>query len=395
MKNGKGLKMPALGKTVEIYMMDGSDSGRWQASLSGWSGRAYKIPRGDLKLCPDLPGLSTPGVYFLLGIDDEKEKPFIYIGESDNTYKRLTQPHPFEKDGSYWTEAIAFITSDGTLEKARIKYLENRFYNIALDTKRYVVKNAVTPSPSNLTKPVRDMLEEFIINAKMILPSLGCTAFVPLPDPNEDLLYFSRNKGKGGKATGRRTEDGFWVLKGSFIYPDIASYVPERIKMDRKKYASIIDKNNILQEDVRFGSPSYAGAFVCGKNSDGPAEWKNKQGISLRELDNGDDGDDAIELLHLAGKKVSANAYFKGNQFYVCKGSEFSPTETKSCKNFIRKKRAKIISEGKVKDGHFIEDYLFDNVSQAASCLTGDSENGRDMWLYSDGQSINDKEGKK
>ena len=33
------------------------------------------------------------------------------------------------------------------------------------------------------------------------------------------------------------------------------------------------------------------------------------------------------EILHIAGKKVSATAYMSGNQFVVCKGSEFSITE--------------------------------------------------------------------
>lgn len=56
-------------------------------------------------------------------------------------------------------------------------------------------------------------------------------------------------------------------------------------KNARKEYASIIDNQRILQDDICFGSPSYVAMFICGKSSNGLMEWKNKQGISLKELD--------------------------------------------------------------------------------------------------------------
>lgn len=62
------------------------------------------------------------------------------------------QPHTFEKDESYWTEAVAFVTPDGTLEKGRVKYLENRFFTIAMEANRFIVKNGVTPKQSPIPK---------------------------------------------------------------------------------------------------------------------------------------------------------------------------------------------------------------------------------------------------
>ena len=216
-------------------------------------------------------------------------------GEADDTQKRLLQPHTFEKDGSYWTEAVIFVTPDGTLEKGRVKYLENRFFTIATEAKRYIVKNGNTPPQSPMPKQIRDLLEEFIINAQLLLPALGYMAFEPLPssdkndaDVENELLYFSRSKGKGGNAIGRITSDGFWVLKGSYIYPQVADYTASGIKKARENYAASIDKNGILQEDICFGSPSYASTFVCGKNSNGLVEWKNKDGVSLKNLDSGE-----------------------------------------------------------------------------------------------------------
>ena len=166
--------MLSLGKSISLYLMDGTAAGRCQATLSNWNGIAYKVPRVMLKDCfTDLSEISAPGVYFLFGRDDSTWRQFIYVGEGDDVLKRLTQPHTYEKDGSYWTEAIIFITPDGTLEKGRVKYLENRFYTIAKDADRYLVKNGNTPPQSPMPKQIRDPLEEFIINALLVVPALG------------------------------------------------------------------------------------------------------------------------------------------------------------------------------------------------------------------------------
>ena len=152
--------MASLGKSIDLYLMDGTAAGRWQATLSNWNCVSYKIPRGDLKICDDLPELHAPGVYFLFGRDDESGKQFVYVGEGDDVLKRLLQPHTFENDGSYWTETVIFVTPDGTLEKGRIKYLENRFYGIVTDTKRYIVKMGIL----HLSHPCRKRFEIFLRN---------------------------------------------------------------------------------------------------------------------------------------------------------------------------------------------------------------------------------------
>ena len=83
--------MPQIGKNIELYLMDGEASGRWQATLSNWNCCSYKIPRGDLKRCDDLPEIYSPGVYFLFGRDDESGRQFVYVGEGDNVAKRILQ----------------------------------------------------------------------------------------------------------------------------------------------------------------------------------------------------------------------------------------------------------------------------------------------------------------
>lgn len=407
-----------LGKIIETYLMDGTTEGRWQTTLSNWNVIAFKIPRTMLKNCSDIPEISTPGVYFLFGHDDATDKPFVYIGEADNVVSRLLQLHPFEKDDIYWTECIIVVTPDGTLEKGRIKYLENRFYSIAKDAKRYEVKNANTPKQSPVSRQIRDLLEECIINVQLIVPTMGQTVFTPSPsavkatdDNEENLLYFSRNKGQGGNATGKLMEDGFWVLQGSYIYPVLASYyIGTGLEKARTKYAEVIDKNGFLQRDVVFGSPSTAASFVCGKSVNGLTEWKNKKRVNLKDL-NSEQSDatkkangektgsnktiieselhfDKFKMFHLQNSHVRADGNICGNGFVVLKGSQISKNETKSCPNGIRTRRAQLVTDAKVTDGIFTEDVFFTSSSTAASVVLGASANGKIEWKDIDGKTL-------
>lgn len=203
------------GQSITLYLMGGKQEGIWQASMLNWTGRAYKIPHHKLKECTDLEYINTPGVYFLFGKDGNTGKTFFYVGEAEDTLKRLLQPHVFEAKGQYWTEGIVFVTTDGSLEKGRVKYLENRFYTIAKEADRYILQNGNTPTPSRVSKPIHDFLEEFIKHVELLTPVLGYTPFHASqfkPKKNDpDILYLGKNKDR--QAKGKLDADGFWVLR--------------------------------------------------------------------------------------------------------------------------------------------------------------------------------------
>ena len=408
--------MTRLGKSIDLYLKDGTATGRWQATLSNWNCNSYRIPRTDLKDCDDLPELHSPGVYFLFGRDDDSGRQYVYVGEGDDALKRILQPHTFEKDGSYWTEVVILVTPDGSLDKAKIKYLESRFHQIVVATGRYLVKNGNTPPQSPVQKKIRDMLEEFIMNTQLIMPALGHKVFEPQPSAEKDepdgLLYFSRSQGKGGQATGKIADDGFWVLKGSFIYPKMADYLPSGIVKARQQYANLIDNNGILQRDISFGSPSYASSFVCGKNSNGLVEWKDKNGTTLKELNEiASDVSKAVKkskkkeiepvqpaipvitpvntvVLHLSSKKVMAKGYSIDEQFVVMKGSQMSSETRTSCREWIKTRRDELVSTGKVIDNTFAEDVVFSSPSAAAATILGGETNGLLSWKNDEGKTL-------
>ena len=64
----------------------------------------------------------------------------VYIGEAENVKDRLVQhlrDYQSEKEKYYWSTAVVFTGRD--LNKALIRYLENRFVEIARASKRYLV----------------------------------------------------------------------------------------------------------------------------------------------------------------------------------------------------------------------------------------------------------------
>ena len=126
----------AFSKTIQMYIFDGNPNGRIMCELSNWNGRIYKISRNELSEFAKRKDSENTGVYFLFG-KDESNFDTVYVGEAEKMFTRLKQ-HLKE---DYWNDCIAVISKDNLLNKAHVKYLENKFYNIAQDTGRANVLN--------------------------------------------------------------------------------------------------------------------------------------------------------------------------------------------------------------------------------------------------------------
>lgn len=270
----------ARGKSINLFLMDGDANGRMKCTLANWTGVAYKIPRTELDKCKERDDLKQSGVYFLFGKTEEAGESIVYIGQAgarkngEGILNRL-QEHKRNPEKDYWTEAIVFTTSNNSFGPTEISYLENRFCGLAVQAKRYVVKNGNDPTPGNITEEKESELEEFIDNAKIIMGTLGHKVFIPLivttPAPvvtedtasttSDELLYFDHS---GVKATGKRTSEGFVVLKGSQISAKLTKSCPDLTLRNREKYAVKVDENFVLTEDILFTSPSAAASYIGG-----------------------------------------------------------------------------------------------------------------------------------
>lgn len=277
-----------FGKTIKIFLIDGEPNGRMSCELSNWSGKAYKIPRIKVKDCIDRTDLITTGVYLLFG-KDEEGKDLVYIGEAESILKRLNQ-HLNQKD--FWNETVVFISKDENLNKAHVKYLENRLHDIALIAKRYKVENSITPTQSSISESDKAEMEEFIENIKMLVNTLGHKVFDEKRDfkPKQKLETFSIKAARGADGQGEPTSDGFVVFKGSKAASTIVnSMTPGFIKFRQKLIDEGILINKIeyfeFSDDYIFSSPSTAAVIVMGRNANGLSEWKLKSGKTLKDFE--------------------------------------------------------------------------------------------------------------
>ena len=167
----------AFSKTIQMYIFDGNPNGRIMCELSNWNGRIYKISRNELSEFAKRNDSENTGVYFLFG-KDESNFDTVYVGEAEKMFTRLKQ-HLKE---DYWNDCIAVISKDNLLNKAHVKYLENKFYNIAQDTGRANVLNSTIPTCSSISEYDEAMLSEFISNTKLLVNTLGYKTFDSIED---------------------------------------------------------------------------------------------------------------------------------------------------------------------------------------------------------------------
>lgn len=281
-------------KTVMLYLMDGTPTGRMKCSLSNWIGVVYLIPRADLGKCKDRPELNQTGVYLLFGTNEKTGEELAYVGQArerkngNGVLGRIAE-HVGEEKLDYFTHAVVIITSNDSFGPTEISYLENSFYQQARKAARVQVKNGNDPSPGKVTEEKQAELEEFINYAKIAIGSLGyhlfdevTTSARSVPETENESLLFLNSSSASGK--GRQTSEGFVVLEGAQLREDFTASCPDTIKRLREKYRDRIEEGE-LTKDTLFSSPSAAAGFLMGSSANGRFHWRDAQNVSLAELE--------------------------------------------------------------------------------------------------------------
>lgn len=289
--------MADRGKTVMLFLMDKDVNARIKATIPGWTGVVYKIPRTSIDDCKNRDHLKQSGVYMLFGTNDENGELSAYIGQAsarkdgEGLLKRISE-HKSSSEEEYWTDAIAITTTDDTFGPTEISYLENRLHRIAVEANRCNIKNGIDPSRGNVSEEKECELEDFIDNVQIIMAALGNKSLSPINEatpPNQDyaettrpLLHIRTSK---VDATGRQTSDGFIVFKGSKLAPNPTPSCPNHLRTKRESLHASISDDAILLEDVLFNSPSTASGFVKYASSNGRNDWITEDGRSLQYLE--------------------------------------------------------------------------------------------------------------
>ena len=282
------------GRSINLFLLDGSVTGAIKYTLPNWTGVVYKIPRTALGSCKGRKHLQQSGVYFLFGKSDKSSENVVYVGQAgrrkngNGLLGRILE-HARNPEKDYWTEAVAITTTDDAFGPTEISYLENQFTKLATDAKRYIVKNGNDPNPGNITEEKESELEEFIAHAKVVMGILGHKIFVPLDEITGDTPLGNavklHLKERGAEATGFLTSEGIIVCKGSRIKAAPTPSCQEWIRKLRRQHSAYINSDSVLTKDIAFDSPSAAAGFCVFGSANGRIAWTAESGKTLKELD--------------------------------------------------------------------------------------------------------------
>ena len=273
--------------TVRIFLTRGSSTSVRTAEISNWTGKAVAGPRSQIEEMLKRDEAAKPGVYFLAGVNPETGRDRVYVGEAEVIRSQIKG----HLNRDFWKTLVFFVSKDENLTKGHIKYLEGKLIETARTVGRFELENSHA-SGSHLPESDAADMDVFLYRMEQLLPILGQEFLKPIvksefKSRKDDLLFCEI---KGVKATGRQTDNGFVVLKGS------AAVLEERPSTQKYRYAANLRvglrSDGILQEqndcliflaDHEFSSPSAAAAVIHGGQANGLTAWKDLKGVSLKE----------------------------------------------------------------------------------------------------------------
>jgi Domain of unknown function (DUF4357) len=295
------------GKTISMFLLDGSADGRIACELFNWTGEAYKIPRNLLRSSAERRDLYRAGVYFLFGRDETtNEIGIAYIGEAEEILPRLQRQ---QQESEFWSEALVFVSQDENLNKALIKFLENAIHQAAIAAGRYRLENGNTPPRPTISEAEMSVMSEFFEQLRLLTGALGYKIFEPLAaskaqstaegrleqqppplaaDPN--VREFRISGARGAEARALLTAEGVVVLQGSLAAGDEVESTPDstrrlRAKLVQKGALAWHESRYRFERDVLFATPSSVASVVLGRSANGRVELVDEAGRTLKRLE--------------------------------------------------------------------------------------------------------------
>jgi Domain of unknown function (DUF4357) len=284
--------LQSSGRTIQLFLTDGTPNGLIVASIRNWTGRILVASQSTFDRLLARSELDRPGVYIFYG-PDPKAPPGMraYIGEADNVRERIDSS---AKKRDFWESVAVITTSDDAINKGHARYLEARLIELARTAGRVSLANSNEP-PANrkrLSEADRADMERFLEDLKIILPVIGLDLLKPRPSVRDaeiqtdgkqykstnEMQFEIRHK-SGVKACAVEAGGEFVVLPGSHALKD-PGYA-------RNSYAGL--KANLISQGVLvvsgdgktyqftssygFKSPSAAGSVILDRNTNGRTRW--------------------------------------------------------------------------------------------------------------------------
>lgn len=253
--------------------------------VSNWVGRGLVFPRSPTSAAKQ-ESIGQVGVYLLIGepLDDEADA-HIYIGESEDIFGRL-RDHQSKPELEYWTQTVAFTSSNKALNKGHIRYMESVLLTRAREAASWTVVNSKSATPPPLGMADKISADSFLETLFDVAPILGVSAFLQPVARGGGRLTLS---GPDARAEGEDQPGGFLVFAGSLARKN---ETPTLQLLTRDLRRRLIKEGRLVAEgqslrlthDHLFSSPSTAAACFLARSANGRTEWKDSEGRTLRDI---------------------------------------------------------------------------------------------------------------
>lgn len=291
----------AVGRSLELYYIDGRPDGMLTAELFNWTGHVLMAPRTQIAEALARPEASYAGVYLLLGEQDGE--PLAYVGEGEDISARI-RSHDVRKE--WWTSAVMITAAANKLNKAHVRYLEARLIAEAIAIGRVPLDNGTSPALATLSEADIAKMEAFLENLLIVLPAvrvdmfiqrsrpskaaLAIDASVSAPATNESGVRFALRGGRFGLEATALLRDGEFVVeagslaRSSWVGVEHHTYAPLYAELERAGVIVAKGDHCVFDTDYAFRSPSAAAAVVKGRSTNGATAWKEEQtGLTYKE----------------------------------------------------------------------------------------------------------------
>lgn len=156
-------------KTIKLLLEDGNLKGLISIADSSWnSGELYSAPRETVDDLLKSEACSKYGVYLLLSENT------VYVGQAKDLSKRIKQ-HLIGKE--WWDRVVVLTTSDDSLNRSDIDYLESVLIGKASINNKLDCDNRNKGNDPKVSKFRKVELEQYLDEALFLIELIGISVF--------------------------------------------------------------------------------------------------------------------------------------------------------------------------------------------------------------------------
>lgn len=283
------------GRSVRLFLIDGTPQGMRTAEVGNWTGLALVCPRTDLVRLSQRPEVRKTGVYILVGPSESAASGLtVYVGEADEVWTRLST-HDVKKD--FWTHLAVFVSKDENLTKAHVCWLEASLFREIKGARRAELDNVNEPSGGKLPEADTADMETYLDNVRLLLPTLGIDVLRAdaiqgrnAPEKRDELVLELKWEDARAECVVRNSR--FVVRDGSLARAKEVDSLGDGSRALRRslREAGVLvpaDGSPALYrfaQEYPFDSPSGAAAVVTGTSVNGRTAWKVKgQAVTYKD----------------------------------------------------------------------------------------------------------------